>query len=141
MSRWCSVNMIRRDDYLPNSSINLVRVDSLKLGFNLHSQIAIICQPKFISSCCLILSFSIVFSIFSSHHSVLVFGTTKYLHPSWPCQKHPFIKITVLYFGKTISGFPGNFLTCSLYLNPLANKNRLTTISGFVSLPLIRLIL
>lgn len=80
-------------------------------------------------------------SIFAFHHSVLVFGNLKYLQFSCPCQKQPLIKITVLYFDRTISGLPGNFLSCNLYLNPFANKNLRISISGFVSLLLIRLIL
>jgi hypothetical protein len=45
------------------------------------------------------------------------------------------MKITVLYFGKTISGFPERSFTFFLNLKPLANKNFRTKISGFVSLP------
>src|SRR5690606_21094420 len=48
---------------------------------------------------------------------------------------------TFLYFGKTMSGFPGSFLSCSLYLIPFEKRNFLTSISGLVSLPLIWLML
>jgi hypothetical protein len=38
----------------------------------------------------------------------VVLGHTKYLQPSCACQKQPFTKITVLYLGRTMSGFPGS---------------------------------
>ena len=47
-------------------------------------------------------------SIFACQNSVLLFGNTKYLHPSCPCQKHPFTKITVRYLRITMSGCPGS---------------------------------
>ena len=52
-----------------------------------------------------------------------------------PCQKQPFTKITVRYLVKTISGFPGSFLTLIRYLKPLENKNLRTKTSGFVLQP------
>lgn len=94
-------------------------------------------QPRILRRLIFFSSLSLFFPIFSFHHSLLVSGTLKYLHPSWPCQKQPWTKMTVLYFGSTISGFPGRFLTCKRYRNPLENKNLRTKSSGFVSLLLI----
>ena len=74
-----------------------------------HSQTIITYHPDSSNSFIFCLSRIIVLFIFWSHHSVLVFGTTKYLHFECPCQKHPLIKITVLSLGKTISGFPGEY--------------------------------
>ncbi len=45
------------------------------------------------------------------------------------------MKITVLYFGKTISGLPGSVFTFLRKRNPCLNKKLLTEISGLVSLP------
>ncbi len=119
----------------------LRRVVSALPGFKVHSKICRTFHPSFFSNSMFLVSFALVLFIFSSHHLVLVFGTTKYLQFSCPCQKHPFTKITVLYFGKTMSGFPGSFLQCSRYLKPFACRNFLTSISGFVSAPLILLML
>src|SRR5687767_14488378 len=49
---------------------------------------------------------------FSSQNSRRFVGVVQFLHPLWRCQKQPWTKITVLYFGRTISGLPGRFLTC-----------------------------
>jgi len=106
-----------------------------------HSQITITLHPKVDNEISANLSLYDVPFIFSNHHSSRVFGNTKYLQSSCPCQKQPFTNMTVLYLGNTISGFPGNFLSCKRYLNPLANKNLLTSISGLVFFPLILLIL
>jgi hypothetical protein len=58
-----------------------------------------------------------------------------------PTGRQACTKITVLYFGKTISGLPSRLLSWSLKRNPLACKNFLTSISGFVFLPFICCIL
>jgi hypothetical protein len=46
--------------------------------------------------------------------------------------------MTVLYFGKTISGQPGKSFRWSLNLYPYRCNQDLTAFSGFVSLPFIR---
>lgn len=75
--------------------------------------------------------------ILFSHHSVRVLGVTKYLHP----HAHGRNNRELGYFVKTISGLPGNFLSCSLYLNPYICKSFLTTNSGFVFLLFAQLML
>ena len=121
--------------------MRVLSVSSTFLGFNSQVQIVITRQPKVWSSVSACKSRVWVFVIFCRHHSVLVLGSTKYLQPLCPCQKQPFTNITVLYFGRTISGFPGRFFRCKRYRNPLANKNFRIPISGLVSFPLIRDIL
>src|ERR1035437_3789086 len=110
-------------------------------GLSEHSHKLIIFQPSFFSALAAFASLAMLPFIFLSHHSVLVLGTTKYLQFLCPCQKQPCTKITVLYFGRTISGLPGRLLSWSLKRNPLACKNFLTSIAGFVFLPLMRLML
>ena len=48
---------------------------------------------------------------FTSQYFVFDFGITARGQSGCWCQKHPFIKITVLNFGKTMSGVPGKLLT------------------------------
>lgn len=43
---------------------------------------------------------------FSNQYSLFSEGVVHLLHPLCLCQKQPFTKITVLYFGSTISGVP-----------------------------------
>src|SRR5205085_11974828 len=86
---------------------------SIFKDFKSHSQRLIIFQPSLFKAFATFLSLLMLEFILFSHQSVLVLGTTKYLQPSCPCQKQPCTKITVLYFGKTISGFPGKSFTCS----------------------------
>lgn len=114
---------------------------SLSLGFNSHSHITIEFQPESVNCSNILLSLFIVSSILFFHHSVLVLGITKYLHPLCPCQKQPLTKITVRYLFRVKSGLPGSFLLCSRYLIPFACRYFLTSISGLVSVPFIRLIL
>lgn len=61
-----------------------------------HSQTIPTRQPS--SKSCFIsaLSLSLLRFILFCQNSVFVLGITKYLHPSCPCQKHPFTKMTVL---------------------------------------------
>lgn len=80
-------------------------------GFRLHSQMVIIFQPSFFNAFKALVSLAMLPFILLSHQSVLVLGTTKYLQSLCPCQKQPLTKITVLYFGKTISGLPGRLLS------------------------------
>lgn len=93
-----------------------------------------VCHPISRNSILRFRSLSWLRLIFSCQKAVFVLGKTKYLHSSCPCQKHPLMKITVLYFFRTISGDPGNFFTLSLYLNPRENRNLRTRSSGLVSL-------
>ena len=64
-------------------------------------------------------------------------GRNIILHPSCPCQKQPFMKMTVRYFRSTRSGCPGSREWFSLYRNSRLNKNFLTSNSGFVFSPFI----
>ena len=57
------------------------------------------------------------------------------------CQKQPWMNTTVRYFGKTRSGLPGSERSCNRYHNPRACTPRRISISGFVSLPRMRLML
>lgn len=124
------------------SSDNSLKSVFWSLGlFNSHSQITITFQPNTWSFISASLSRSQVALIFCSHHSERVLGSTKQRQPLCPCQKQPFTKITVLYLGRTMSGFPGRVFTFRRYRNPLANRNLRTSISGWVCLPLIRLML
>ena len=107
-------------EYGPATLMVDAGVDSIFNGLKGHSQIWMIVQPCVFNMWTAFLSFSLFFPIFSLHHSVLVPGNLKYLHPSCPCQKHPCTKITVRYLGKTISGLPGRSFTCSRKRNPLA---------------------
>ena len=101
---------------LSNSSNVLSRFS----GRSWHSQTTITFQPA--SSSCFFFraSRSILVFILLCQNSALFLGQTKYLHPSCPCQKHPFTNITVLYFGNTTSGLPGSF--CHFFGNGIPLK-------------------
>lgn len=101
-----------------------------------HSHTRITFHPKSSNACIDSRSRSMLRSIFSFQNSKFDFGNRKYLQSSCPCQKHPLTKMTVLYFGKAISGVPGNFLTCTRKRSPRENRYFRTIISGFVSFPL-----
>ena len=81
------------------------RAFSIFADFKWHSQRWIIRQPCFFKAFMAFISLAMLEFILLSHQSVLVLGTTKYLQFLCPCQKQPWIKMTVLYFGKTTSGF------------------------------------
>jgi hypothetical protein len=83
--------------------------------FKLHSQTVIIFQPSFLNAFTAFISLALLVFILFSHQVVLVFGTTKYLQLLCPCQKQPWIKMMVLYFGNTISGLPGNVFLCQVW--------------------------
>lgn len=108
--------------------------------FSWHSHMTITFHPM--SSSCFLCntSFLTFLSNFSTQNSVRVLGVVAYLQPSCRCQKQPFIKIAVLYFGSTTSGFPGYLLSFFLNRNPLEKSQLLTCTSILVSLPFIRLI-
>ena len=103
------------------------------LFFNWHCQITITFHPSCFKSAIFLLSHLVFDFIFCFQNSRLVDGNfpAKQL---CPCQKQPFIKITTLYLGSTMSGVPGYRLSFFLYRYPLANKYFLTRISCFESL-------
>lgn len=101
---------------------------------NSHSQTTMTFQPSFCNFKTSRSSRSTFPAIFFFQKSELFCGHTKYLHPSCPCQKQPFTKITVLYFGSTTSGFPGSFASFFRYQKPCENRYFLTISSGLVFL-------
>ncbi len=103
-----------------------------------HSQITPTLHPSSFSESKCNLSRSVFFFNFGSQYSFLLEGISCRLHPGCWCQKHPCTNIIILYFGKTISGFPGSFLTFRRKRNPARCSIDLTTSSGFVSRLLIR---
>ena len=126
------------------------KVCSLYFGFNSHSHTVMQCQPIEASFRCSSLSRSLFLRIFATQKSLFVFGilqhslfiTSSIRHlPSdicgkatlCPCQKHPLMKMQVLYFLNTKSGCPGNRLSFNLYRNPRFHNPFRTIISGFVS--------
>lgn len=101
----------------------------------------LIFQPILFSSFCFLLSLVTLPSSFLRHHSLRVFGIRKSLQFLCPCQKQPWTKITVLYFGRTMSGLPGSFLFFGPFTvkrSPSPCRIERTMISGFVSLLRIR---
>ena len=126
------IRYIRYKVYASDSSVLC-----LLCGFNWHSHMVMQCHPIDISLSRTSLSRTLLRSTFAAQKSVFDSGTLKYLHPSCPCQKHPFTKMHVLYFLSTMSGFPGNLVWLSLYLKPRPHRNFRTSISGFVSFPFI----
>lgn len=100
-----------------------------------HCQTTMTCHPFFFNVSIFRLSLNWVSFIFFSQNSFLVSGSFDALHPRCPCQKHPWMKMTILDLGKTISGLPGYLRSFIRYLNPFENRNFLTKISGFVSFP------
>ena len=124
-STYCEVNVFFLNSYLISLplifKIRFLMVSAILSFFNSHSQTVITFQPRCFNSSFYIISLSLVLLILFIQKSVLVFGSTKYLHPSCPCQKHPLTKIIVLYFLKIISGFPGSFLLFKEYRKPSLN--------------------
>lgn len=87
------------------------RVVSRFFGRSSHPQMIIVCQPRWRSWMRFSMSRCLLRSIFFSQNVVLLLGNTKYLQPSWPCQKQPLMKMAVLYLRSTMSGVPGRRLT------------------------------
>lgn len=87
------------------------KVSSLLSFFSSHSHIVMTFHPSDINFLVFKASRSMFLFILSTQNFVFDFGITKYRHWLWPCQKQPLIKIAVLYFGRTISGVPGNLLS------------------------------
>ena len=100
-----------------------------------HSQTTITFQPSARSCSCTFRSLAIFLSNFFCQNSRFEAGVVAYLQPGCLCQKQPFIKITVRYFGSTISGFPGYRLSFLRDLYPFENRYFLTISSGLVSFP------
>jgi len=91
-------------------------------------------QPADRNSASTLISFSWFLVIFCFQNSGRVLGHLK----RWQlcrCQKQPCINIVALYFFRTTSGFPGSFLSCSLYRNPRRCNWRLISNSGLVFFP------
>ena len=103
---------------------------SLPYRKNLH--------PASISFSLCKVSFCTFLSNFFCQNSTQLLGIYSSLHPICLCQKQPFTKTTALYFGKTISGFPCNFLTFILYRNHWLKRYFLTCTSIEVFFALIR---
>ena len=72
--------------------------------------------------------------------SVRVAGSRNIGQP-WPCQRHPWTRITARCFGKTRSGWPGSDDTWRRKRMPAQWRPRCSRISGLASRPRIRLIL
>jgi len=90
-----------------------ISVFSILAGLSLHSHTVMIFQPCFFNARIAFASLALLVFILCSHQSVLVLGTVKYLQLLWPCQKHPWMKMMVLYLGITMSGWPGSSLSCT----------------------------
>lgn len=96
-----------------------------------HSQTFSCRHPNWWSDSCTASSRVILLAIFVRQNSGLVEGSLNRWQ-SWPCQKHPFTKMTVLYFRSTISGLPGKPAAWSRYRNPRANSPLRIRSSGLV---------
>ena len=97
-----------------------------------HSQIFRMRHPECNKEFVAFMSLMRLLSSFLAQNSVFVFGNRKNRHPSWACQKHPCINMTVWYFFKTKSGQPGSSFWCSLYRKPSECRPFRIIISGFV---------
>ena len=112
ISRWGS------DDGIQLSSDPITAlIPSMVLPRKEHSQITHTRHP--ISHNCSLLRISRLMLplIFFSQNFLLLRGNLKFLH-LWPCQKQPLTSMTVLYFGKTMSGLPGRRRSCKTNLKP-----------------------
>jgi len=100
-----------------------------------HSHTTSTFHPSFSRRSIFCWSLSIFFKILFFQKFVFDFGILNAGQSVWPCQKQPWTKITVLYFGRTISGVPGYRRSLIRYLNPFEKRNFLTIISGLVFFP------
>lgn len=105
---------------------------------NSHSHTVKTCQPADWSSAFFNLSRFTVPENFCNQNSCRDLGVYAYLHPSCRCQKQPCTKMTVLYFGSTMSGLPARVLLWVLNRKPARCNRERNAISGLVSFPLIR---
>ena len=69
---------------------------------------------------------------FAFQNSTFVFGIDAFTHLECRCQKQPCTKTTVFRAGITISGLPGNLLSCRLNRMPDRCRNDRTFSSGTV---------
>ena len=100
-----------------------------------HSQTTMTCHPSASSAESFFASRSALCWSLSCQKPQFDAGIVAFLHPGWRCQKHPRTSITVLYFGRTISGRPGRSFAWTQKRKPCQWRYDRTTISGFVSLP------
>ena len=78
-----------------------------------HSQTVMTVQARMSRRWALSRSRSMFLATLAFQKSTLLFGTTYFEHPLWPCQKQPLMKMTALYFGSTRSGVPGRLRSLS----------------------------
>lgn len=105
----------------------------------LHSHTTTTLQPASLKAAWFRRSRAAFPSNFSTQKARLLLGVVQFLHPRCRCQKHPWTKTTVLYFGMTMSGRPGSPLPCRRNRYPIRCNRLRTIISGVVSFPRIRL--
>jgi len=113
-------------------SLAIFSTSYIGLAFILHSQTTMTFQPALRRSWRLRLSRAMLLSNFFCQNSLRVDGVEACLHPLCLCQKQPCTNITVLYFGRTISGLPGRSLQFILNRNPMRCRRLRTISSGFV---------
>lgn len=113
-------------------TIRSANLSSFPSSFVSHPQIVRHRHPAFRNATAFFLSLATFNSNLRIQNSTLLFGIPAYRQPRCRCQKQPCTKTTVRYFGRTISGLPGNSLLCKRYRNPRACKNFLTVSSGVV---------
>jgi len=97
-------------------------------------------QPSLRHAASLRLSRRTFFDHFSIQKATLLFGIVESAHP-WRCQKQPRTSMIVRARGITTSGRPMKRLSHTRKRHPAANMRCLTSVSGFVSLPRIRLMI
>jgi hypothetical protein len=101
-----------------------------------HSQTVTTCHPNRRSFISLAASRAMFTSIFFFQKARRVFGMRNFGQCSWPCQKQPWTKTTVRYFGSTMSGRPGRdrfFGPFTVNRYPSRWSIERTASSGFVS--------
>lgn len=116
--------------------MNLLNLfSSRSMSFSSHVHTIKTLQPASLKRDKFFLSRHIVLSSFLFQKSSLPAGRFERGHPSWPCQKQPCTKMIFLYFGRTISGFPGRSRRCNRNLYPILWSFDLTIRSGLVFFP------
>ena len=131
----CSLPSIDPCGAFPWSQVVILSITSsigTRLGpFSAHSHNTKVRQPleaRAESATASLLLFS---RIFADQKAVRVAGSLN-IGQSWPCQKHPFTKMTALNLVSVRSGRPGRSLRCRRNLNPCLWRTRLKDISGAV---------
>lgn len=105
--------------------------DSLtELDRSWHSQIVSTFHPDALSLRAASRSLRWLLSNLVRQKSCRLFGMYANAHPLWRCQKHPWTKTRVRYFGSTISGRPGKSALCSRKRRPAACRALRTSLSG-----------